>query len=70
MKFALAAALGAVAALTAGCNNLSRGPAPAVDLGPAPASGARLAGADCFYTRAIRAHTIGDNRTMFFNVAG
>ncbi|RAK56556.1 hypothetical protein [Phenylobacterium deserti] len=70
MKFEFVAALGAAVTLTAACTNPGRGPAASVDLGPAPPSGARLASSDCFYTRDIRSHTVGDDRTMFIEVAG
>jgi hypothetical protein len=46
-------------------------PAAASAMLPPPApSGARLAGAECFRTSDIRNHTIGDDRTLFLDVAG
>lgn len=72
MKFAFAASLAAVAALASACSYPPPPPppGPATGLTPPPAPGAFLAGQDCFYTRDIRNHTIGDPRTMYIEVAG
>lgn len=61
--------LAAAAAGLAACTDYPPAPPPGSPL-PPPPPGASLARGDCFRAMDIRNHTIGDDRTLYINVAG
>jgi len=67
---AVIGALGAAAALTACAEDYAYAPPPPPPGAVAYAVPAAAVVPACFYTRDIRNHTVGDNRTLFLNVSG